>query len=113
MVDEGSGGRKRGGLRNGVAFAFCVERELGSWGVDCGAGVERRKRGAVVDTGRRGAGGEDSIGRDEEVSSVSPFSSFSSFWSSSILSCSSSCSSGLVCDDVDRRRRFGLGSSTL
>lgn len=107
MAEEGSGGRKRGGLRKGVGMWFCVDREFESRGVDCGAGVERRKRGAVVDIGRRGAGGEDSIGRDEEVSSLLSFSS------NSISSGSSSCSSGPVCDDVDRRRRFGLGSSSL
>ena len=52
----GSGGRKRGRLRNGCIF-------WDAWGVDGGNGVESRKRGAVEETGRRDAGGEERSGR--------------------------------------------------
>lgn len=89
-------------------MAFCVEMD--SRGVDCGAGVERRKRGAVVEMRRRGAGGEERMGRDEDISLVLSFSSMSSSSSPSSASISSS---KRVCEDVDRRRRFGLRSCIL
>ena len=88
-------------------MAFCVEMD--SRGVDCGAGVER-KRGAVVEMGRRRAGGEERMGRDEDISLVLSFSSMSSSSSPSSASISSS---KRVCEVVDRRRRFELRSSIL
>jgi hypothetical protein len=71
----------------------------GAWGVDCGPGVERRKRGAVEEMGRRAAGGEERIGREE--------SGRESGYSSSGF-CSFACS-----EDEDRRRRLGLRSEIL
>ena len=65
------------------------------------------KRGAVVVIGRRGAGGEESIGREEETES---WVSEGRWGNSASLSSSSFCRSS---GDEEIRRRFIARSSIL
>jgi len=69
-------------------------------GVDGGAGVEIRNRGAFRETGPRGAGGEERSGRGEDLRSIVSFEM-------------STISSSRSIGDDESRRRFGVGSSIL